>query len=161
AFPVTRIVATQFLDFSGEVLAAGAAAGEMRRGPAGMPHHQVEFLGARQQTARGVTSAGSVMTSELSPQGSLVVYWGIFLAYWLSMFSVAAFSLRMACGIGRVGMPSWPRAFVSVVLVSFLAYLVFDFTCYVVMRSLDGVLLQVPPGYSYGMWFREPFALKW
>jgi hypothetical protein len=58
-------------------------------------------------------------------------------------------------------MPSWKRAFVSVIVVTLLTYLTFDFTCYLIMRSMDGVLLQVPPGYSYGYWFREPLGLKW
>src|SRR5262249_213763 len=48
-----------------------------------------------------------------------------------------------------------------VLVVTFLAYLTFDFTCYLTMRSMDGVLLQTPPGYSYGYWFREPLELKW
>src|SRR5262249_32690954 len=67
----------------------------------------------------------------------------------------------MACSLVRVDMPSWRRAFVSVLVVTLLAYLTFDFTCYLIMRSLDGVYLRVPPGYSYAFWFREPIGLKW
>jgi hypothetical protein len=94
------------------------------------------------------------MATALSPQAVL-------LAYWLIILVVAAFSLRMACNLVRTDMPSWRRAFVSVVVVTFLAYLTFDFTCYLIMRSMDGVLLRVPPGYGYSLWFREPIGLKW
>jgi hypothetical protein len=101
------------------------------------------------------------MASEMTPQGSHLVYWGIILGYWLFILFFAAFSLRMACSLCQVGMPSWFRAVISVIVVTLLAYLTFDFTCYLIMRSMDGVLLVVPPGYTYGLWFREPLALKW
>jgi hypothetical protein len=94
------------------------------------------------------------MASALSPQV-------ILFAYWLIILALAAFALRMACSICRTDMPSWRRAFVSVLVVTFLTYLTFDFTCYLIMRSMDGVMLMVPPWYSYGFWFREPIQLKW
>jgi hypothetical protein len=94
------------------------------------------------------------MAAALSPQVILI-------AFWLIIVVVAAFSLRMACSLCRVDMPSWRRSFVSVIVVTFLAYLTFDFTCYLIMRSMNGVLLQVPPGYGYSHWFREPIGLKW
>jgi hypothetical protein len=90
----------------------------------------------------------------LSPQVILI-------AFWLIVLVIAAFSLRMACSLCKVDMPSWRRAFVSVVVVTFLAYLTFDFTCYLVMRSMDGVYLRVPQGYGYGQWFSEPINVKW
>jgi hypothetical protein len=58
-------------------------------------------------------------------------------------------------------MPSWKRAIISVVLVTFLAYLTFDYTAYLMMRTLDGVALRVPPWYGYNIWFREALGLKW
>jgi hypothetical protein len=58
-------------------------------------------------------------------------------------------------------MPTWRRAIISVLVVSFLAYLTFDFTAYLIMRSLQDVVIQVPPWYGYNFWFREPIALKW
>ena len=85
----------------------------------------------------------------------------VLIAYWVVMLVLCAFFLRLACSLCRVDMPSWRRAFVAVVVVSFLAYLTFDFTAYLVMRSMSDVLIQVPPGYGYNHWFREPFALKW
>jgi hypothetical protein len=94
------------------------------------------------------------MASGLSPQSILIVYWLIILV-------LAAFALRMACSLCRTGMPSWRRALVSVLVVTLLAYLTFDFTCYLIMRSMDEVLLRVPPGYTFGHWFREPMSLKW
>ena len=94
------------------------------------------------------------MAAAPSPQVILIVYWLILLA-------LVAFALRMACSLCRVDMPSWRRAFVSVLVVTFLTYLAFDFTCYVIMRSMDGVLLLVPPWYRYGSWLHEPIQLKW
>ncbi len=85
----------------------------------------------------------------------------VLIAYWAVMLVICAFFLRMACSLCRVDMPSWRRAFVAVVVVTFLAYLTFDFTAYLVMRSMSDVLIRVPEGYGYNHWFREPFALKW
>ncbi|HZY88566.1 MAG TPA: hypothetical protein VFE78_27330 [Gemmataceae bacterium] len=85
---------------------------------------------------------------------------GVLVAYWLLLIVAAAFFLRLACGLCRTDLPSWRRALVSVVVVTFLAYLAFDFTAYMVLRSMAGVVIQVPPGYGYHLWFREPIGLK-
>src|SRR5262249_16223907 len=53
------------------------------------------------------------------------------------------------------------RSFVSVFVVTILAYIAFDFSCYLTMKTMDGVLFQLPPWYSYAFWFREPIGLKW
>ncbi len=90
----------------------------------------------------------------LSPQ--IVV-----LIYWLIIIPLAAFFLRQACSLCGVNMPSWKRSIISVMLVTFLAYLTFDYTSYLIMRTLDGVALRVPPWYGYNFWFREPLGLKW
>src|SRR5262249_37879783 len=95
-----------------------------------------------------------VMTSILTPQV-------ILLAYWLVIIALAALFLRLACSLCQADIPSWTRAVISVILVTFLAYLTFDFTSYLIMRSLQDVVIQVPPGYSYQIWFREPIAFKW
>jgi hypothetical protein len=94
------------------------------------------------------------MPSRLNPQLVLGIYWLVIILF-------AAFFLRQACSLCHANMPRWRRAIISVVLVTFLAYLAFDFTSYLIMRSLDGVVLRVPPWYGYNYWFREPFALKW
>lgn len=85
----------------------------------------------------------------------------VVILYWLVVIPMAAFFLRQACSLCRANMPSWRRAVISVIVVTFLAYLAFDFTAYLVMRSLDGIVLRVPPWYSYSIWFREPIGLKW
>src|SRR4051794_8050075 len=74
------------------------------------------------------------MTSILSPQV-------ILLAYWLAIIGIAALFLRLACSLCQAGMPSWPRALISVVLVTFIAYLTFDFTEYLLMRSMQDVVI--------------------
>src|SRR4051812_42409875 len=94
------------------------------------------------------------MASKLGPQV-------IILAYWLVMIVITAFFLRMACSLCQTSMPSWRRSIISVVLVSFLAYLTWDFAAYLIMRSMQDVLIQVPERYGYNFWFREPIALKW
>ncbi len=83
------------------------------------------------------------------------------LAYWLVIIVLAAFFLRLACSLCRTDMPSWRRALVSVLVVTFLAYVTFDFTSYLIMRSMDGRLFQLAPWYGYSVWFREPLGLKW
>src|SRR5438552_17925200 len=85
----------------------------------------------------------------------------IILAYWLVMVLIAAFFLRMACSLCRTGMPTWRRSIISVLLVTFLGYLTFDFTSYLLMRSMEDIGVQVPSWYAYNFWFREPLALKW
>lgn len=85
----------------------------------------------------------------------------ILLAYWLLLIVLSAFFLRLACGLCRTGLPSWRRSIISVCVVTFLAYVAGDFTAYLMMRSFQDVLIQVPPGYGYNIWFREPIALKW
>ena len=94
------------------------------------------------------------MTAALRPH--IVV-----LSYWLVIVLMAAFFLRQACSLCRANMPTWKRSIISVLLVTFLAYLIFDFTAYLMMRTLDGVALRVPPGYGYHIWFREALGLKW
>ena len=94
------------------------------------------------------------MLSALGPHAILI-------GFWVVMIGLASFFLRMACSLCRTDMPSWKRSLISVFLVSFLAYVTFDYTCYLIMRSMDGFLLHVAPWYSYSYWFREPFGLKW
>ncbi len=42
-----------------------------------------------------------------------------------------------------------------------LGVLTFDFAAYVIVHSMEDFIIRLPPWYSYGMWFREPFFLKW
>ena len=85
----------------------------------------------------------------------------VVIGFWIVIILLGAFFLRQACSLCRANMPSWKRAIISVILVTFLGYLIFDYTGYLMMRSLDGVALRVPPGYGYNYWFREPLGLKW
>jgi hypothetical protein len=61
----------------------------------------------------------------------------ILLTYWLIMIVLAAFFLRLACSLCRAGIPSWKRSFVSVFVVTLLAYIAFDFTGYLTMKQPD------------------------
>lgn len=82
------------------------------------------------------------------------------IVYWLVVLLSAAFCLRLVCGLLREDLPSWRQSIVSVLMVTFVSYLAFDFTAYLIMRSMDGVLLHVPPGYGYELWFRAPLPMK-
>jgi hypothetical protein len=90
----------------------------------------------------------------LSPQVVLLVFW-------LLVILIGAFCMRMACSLFQADIPSWRRAVISVVVVTFLAYLTFDFTAYLIMRSMQDVVFPVPPGYGYNFWFREAIGFKW
>src|SRR5262249_43697885 len=100
-------------------------------------------------------SGCSYMT--LNPHQSflaLIVYWAI-------LTPVAAFILRQACSLFQVEMPSYRRAIFMVLVVGGSAYLTFEFSSYVIMLSMQGVFLQVPPGYGFIHWLHEPFGVKW
>lgn len=83
------------------------------------------------------------------------------LAYAAALLALSALFLRLACSLCRAATPSWLRSLISVVLVAGLAYFTADFTAYLIMRSMQDVILQIPPWYSYHYWFHEPIALKW
>ena len=93
------------------------------------------------------------MTIALHPQ--LII-----LAYWLVVILLGAFFLRQACSVCGAGMPTWRRSIVSVIIVTFLAYLAFDFASYMIMESMGGIFLYIPPWYGYNFWFRESLGLK-
>src|SRR5262249_7697520 len=81
--------------------------------------------------------------------------------FWVVVVFVAAFILRIVCGLFQTYVPKWPRAVFMVLFVGPAAYLAFDLTSYVIFLSMQDVLLRVPPGYGYAEWFREPLLLKW
>src|SRR5262249_37044641 len=110
--------------------------------------------GVAELAGSGLTTKGSIMATLLQPHV-------IVLAYWLIMVVLAAFFLRLACSLCRAGIPTGKRPITSLLGVTFVAYRVFDYTCYLTRKSLDGELLRVPPWYSYSLWFREPIGLKW
>jgi hypothetical protein len=85
----------------------------------------------------------------------------LLLASWLALLGIAALNLRLACGLCGEGMPSYPRAFFTVLVVGPAAYIVFDFLAYGAARCMDDVFLTVPPNYSYSQWFWEPLYFKW
>jgi hypothetical protein len=85
----------------------------------------------------------------------------VIVSYWLVMVLAAAFFLRLACSLCRTGMPTWRRAIISTIVVTFLAYLAFDFMSYIIMRGMEEMQVLIPPWYGYNYWFRESIALKW
>jgi hypothetical protein len=104
---------------------------------------------------------GETVKLDLSRMNPLLSPQMLTLASWIPLIFLSAFFLRMACSFCQGELPSWTRSLISVVVVSFLAYLTFDFSAYMIMRSLDDVAVHIPEGYSYKLWFREPLALKW
>jgi hypothetical protein len=85
----------------------------------------------------------------------------VVIGFWVVMLLIAAFILRLACGLFQANIPSWKRAIFMVLFVGPAAYLVFDFSAYLIFLSIKDVLIRVPPGYGYGHWFWEPLPLKW
>jgi hypothetical protein len=107
------------------------------------------------------SQGGQTAHLDLSRMNPLLSPQKITIAFWIPMIFLSAFFLRLACSFFQGELPSWRRALISVLVVSLLAYLTFDFTVYLIMRSMNDVVVQVPEGYSYKLWFGEPFAMKW
>lgn len=111
-------------------------------------------------TIVGIWAQGG-QRAQLSLQRSSHATQAIPLTFAIVMVLLSAFFLRLACGLCAGTLPSWRRALISTFVVSILAYLTFDFFAYLIMRSMDGVKIQVPPWYGFKYWFREPIQLKW
>jgi hypothetical protein len=84
-------------------------------------------------------------------------------AFWVLLFPVAAFLLRVACSVCGEDPPSWRRSFIGLLVVSAGAYFAWDLSSYLFMLMMrdDTVGVRLPPGYSYWKWLREPVGLKW
>lgn len=81
--------------------------------------------------------------------------------FWVLLILVATIALRWTCSTFGEDAPSWRWALFMSVAVAGACYLTAEFASYVIMRTMDGVLLTVPPGYGFTHWLQEPFALKW
>src|SRR5262245_17086441 len=85
----------------------------------------------------------------------------LILGYWVVLVFVSAFMMRQASSLFTGEMPTYTQAVIMVLIVAPTAYLVFEFSSYVIMLSMQDVNLRLPPGYGFGNWLREPFFLKW
>src|SRR5262249_47175197 len=84
-------------------------------------------------------------------------------AFWALLVPVAAYLLRVACGVCGEDPPSWRRAVIGLLVMAAGAYFTWDVASYLFVRMMgdDTVGVRLPPGYSYGRWLREPVGLKW
>lgn len=81
---------------------------------------------------------------------------------WALMLPVAGYIFQTVCNLCGADPPTFRRGVVVTVLVAAAAFFTFDGIGYgIVLGSRDTLNLNLPPGYSYGNWLREPLYLKW
>src|SRR5579883_748243 len=84
-----------------------------------------------------------------------IVFWGL-------MLPIAGYIFQTVCGMCGADPPSFRRSVLITGLVGAAAFFTFDGLGYgIVLASRDSINLNLPPGYSYGNWLREPLQLKW
>jgi hypothetical protein len=79
----------------------------------------------------------------------------------LATLALSSFLLRQACALWRTELPSYLRAFVSVLLVGATAYLVLDGGGYLLMRLTADAGISLAEDYGYRDWLGELPDLKW
>lgn len=84
------------------------------------------------------------------------------LVFWGAMLPIAGYIFQTVCSLCGADPPSFLRAVLITVLVAAAAFFTFDGIGYgIVLGSRDTTNLNLPPGYNYGNWLREPLYLKW
>ncbi len=95
----------------------------------------------------------------LMASGSNLLAWSLLGA---AMVPIAGFFLQVVCNMCGADAPSLRRASLISLLVAAAAFFTFDLIGYgIVLGTRDTVNLNLPPGYGYGNWLREPLYLKW
>jgi hypothetical protein len=78
------------------------------------------------------------------------------------MLPIAGYIFQTVCGMCGADLPSFRRSILVTALVGAAAFFTFDGLGYgIIMASRDTINLNLPPGYNYGNWVREPLQLKW
>ena len=84
------------------------------------------------------------------------------IVFWAVMVFVAGLIFQKVCDLCGAELPSFRRSVLITVLVAAAAFFTFDGTGYgIMLATRDSVNLNLPPGYNYGNWLREPLYLKW
>lgn len=84
-----------------------------------------------------------------------IVFWGL-------MVPLAGYIFQNVCNMCGADFPSFRRSVLVTVVVTAAAFFTFDGLGYgLIMASRDTINLNLPPGYGYENWLREPLYLKW
>jgi hypothetical protein len=84
------------------------------------------------------------------------------IVFWVLMLPIAAYIFQTVCNLCGADPPTFRRGLLVTVLVGAAAFFTFDGIGYgIVLGSRDMVNVNLPPGYSYWNWLREPLYLKW
>lgn len=84
------------------------------------------------------------------------------IVFWALMLPIAGYVFQTVCNLCGADPPTFRRGVLITVLVTAVAFFTFDGISYgIVMGSRDTLNLNLPPGYHYGNWLREPLYLKW
>lgn len=84
------------------------------------------------------------------------------IVFWVVMLPIAGYIFQTVCNLCGADPPSFRRGILVTVLVTAAAFFTFDGMGYgIVLVSRDSLSLNLPPGYDYGNWLREPLYLKW
>jgi hypothetical protein len=79
-----------------------------------------------------------------------------------AMVPIGGFFLQIVSNMCGADSPSFRRASLITLFVAAAAFFTFDGIGYgIVLGTRDTVNLNLPPGYSYWNWLREPLYLKW
>ncbi|MHB1426442.1 MAG: hypothetical protein ACYC3I_25045 [Gemmataceae bacterium] len=88
--------------------------------------------------------------------------WIALLAFWALMLPVAGYIFQTVCNMVGAESPTFRRSILITVLATAVAFFLFDGIGYaVVSASRNDLKLNLPPGYNYTTWLREPLPLKW
>jgi hypothetical protein len=84
------------------------------------------------------------------------------IAFWGLMLPIAGYIFQTVCSMCGADLPTFRRAVLITGLVGAAAFFTFDGLNYgIILASRDTINLNLPPGYNYGNWLREPLKLKW
>jgi hypothetical protein len=84
------------------------------------------------------------------------------IVFWAAIVFIAGVIFQKVCDLCGADLPSFRRSVLITVLVAAAVFFTFDGTGYgIMLATRDTVNLNLPPGYNYGNWLREPLYLKW
>lgn len=84
------------------------------------------------------------------------------IVFWLVMLPIAGYIFQNVCSMCGADPPTFRRSVLITALVGAAAFFTFDGLGYgIVMAARDTIKLDLPPGYHYWNWLREPLYLKW
>ncbi len=84
------------------------------------------------------------------------------IVFWAVMIPISGYIFQNVCSMCGADYPTFRRAVLTTVLVTVAAFFTFDLVGYGLIKATsDTVNLNLPPGFGYSDWLREPLSLKW